>query len=419
MSSTVAVTTVGVPIAVEAHGLTDEQLAAFTHAWAGCDARLHERGASREFAATVRIRLGQRRPGDDVASDDLRMLADLTTSAVTVRAIDANRARMLLLHAAAVSDPATGATVALIGPSGRGKTTAATALGRVFGYVTDETAGIGDDLGVVPYRKPLSVKVAGERFKSQISPTDLGLLHPGRHPLRLAGLVLLDRRDDAPLEPSVTTVSLADAVSELVPQISHLAARDAPLHRLRDVIDAVGGLVRVTYREAAHLAPVIGGLLAREAESHPGEGAAARGFAGAAAVRGAGTPARPGPEQPPHKRTDPEPTLHDGAAPERGLVRRRDVDDWIDDGDRVIVLRANRVRVLDGIAPELWRSLPAAEHELVVRVVAAHGEPQRGDAAAMVTRALAALAEAGLVGGGPVDAARGTAPRSTPGRLPG
>ena len=48
-----------------------------------------------------------------------------------------------MLHAAGIAD-ADGLVVALVGPSGMGKTTASSYLARHgFGYVTDETVSIG------------------------------------------------------------------------------------------------------------------------------------------------------------------------------------------------------------------------------------------------------------------------------------
>ncbi|MGL1701453.1 hypothetical protein ACSTH3_00245, partial [Vibrio parahaemolyticus] len=47
--------------------------------------------------------------------------------------------------------------LALVGPSGAGKTTAVRVLGGHFAYVSDETIGIARDLTVADYRKPLSI----------------------------------------------------------------------------------------------------------------------------------------------------------------------------------------------------------------------------------------------------------------------
>ncbi len=71
-------------------------------------------------------------------------------------AISGLRGEALMLHASAVALD-DGRVIGFVGPSGRGKTTASQALGRTYGYVTDETLAIRADGSVVAYPKPLSI----------------------------------------------------------------------------------------------------------------------------------------------------------------------------------------------------------------------------------------------------------------------
>ena len=101
------------------------------------------------------------------------MLSSLSQQ-VTLAAIEAARGRAWMLHAAGIATP-DGPVVVLVGPSGRGKTTASRALGAVYGYVSDETVAIDEDGRVWPYRKPLSVIEDFAAPKTQLAPSALGL----------------------------------------------------------------------------------------------------------------------------------------------------------------------------------------------------------------------------------------------------
>ena len=72
---------------------------------------------------------------------------------VTLAALAQRAGELLLLHAAGLAAPDGGGVVVLVGPSGRGKTTAARVLGRHFRYVSDESIGIDTDGTVLPYRR--------------------------------------------------------------------------------------------------------------------------------------------------------------------------------------------------------------------------------------------------------------------------
>lgn len=205
-------------------------------------------------------------PPDRIAVhlDDPADLADALedlTHRVTRAAIASGVGRLVMLHAAALAHPTTGRTAVLVGPSGRGKTTATRELARSLGYVSDETAAIDADGALLPYPKPLSLLGPdGRRPKDTVCPDDLGLA-PTPAEARLGALILLDRDPDGPQEPELEPVPLLDGLLGLAEQSSSLAALDAGLHRLADLAASVGGVRRLRYREAATLLPVVEGLL--------------------------------------------------------------------------------------------------------------------------------------------------------------
>ena len=160
-----------------------------------------------------------------------------------------------MLHACAIADLGTGRTIALVGPSGAGKTTAAGSLCERFAYVTDETVGITGELAVVPYPKPLSLKSSGDPFKQQVSPDELGYATVDAQ-MRLHAVLLLDRtagQTMAVLDPVNALEGLANVASET----SYLARLDRPLHRLAQALTQGRGLQRIRYGEASQLPGVV------------------------------------------------------------------------------------------------------------------------------------------------------------------
>lgn len=192
-------------------------------------------------------------------------LAQRITSEVTVGAIGGLRGEALMLHASAVALD-DGRVVGLVGPSGRGKTTAAQALGRFYGYVTDETLAVRADGSVVAYPKPLSIG-SWPGVKTTAPASALGLRGAPADNLRLAAIVLLDRRPGVE-QPFVESVPIIEALSELVPQTSHLSALERPLRTLLEAILSTGGVRRVVYSEASSLPTIIDDVL-RQADDAP------------------------------------------------------------------------------------------------------------------------------------------------------
>jgi hypothetical protein len=189
-------------------------------------------------------------------SDHLLLpLMSRLSSALTLKAIELQHGRMLLLHACALADPHTGNAVVLIAPSGTGKTTAAIALGKQLGYLTDETAAIGVDDVVFPYPKPLSVIVKEAAPKHQISASALGLMHaPDRS--RVTGMALL-QRVDTEQAPRTQVVPTLEALAAVAAQSSAIQLLPRPLHLLAELFGRIGGVRRITYHEIGDAAPLI------------------------------------------------------------------------------------------------------------------------------------------------------------------
>lgn len=299
------------------------------------------------------------------------MLSDLSQR-VTLAAIENARGRLWMLHAAGVALD-DGRVVVLVGPSGRGKTTASRVLGRHYGYVSDETIAIGPGGSIRPYRKPLSVIERQDAPKTQLAPSGLSLRSLPDVPLRLAAIVLLDRRPDAVDDAIVEPVDLGDGLSEIVAQTSYLPALPEPLRTIAAHIAAVGGIRRVIYREADSLVPLIPAI-ADAAAPEPAPREAATADRRSTSLRG-------------------------------GVYTRTASDDAIDleDPERIALLHVDAegqgtVRVIAGIAPALWRAAGASTIEqLTDAAVQAYGAPESGDAAAAVAAAAGDLVVEGVL----------------------
>jgi energy-coupling factor transporter ATP-binding protein EcfA2 len=359
---TLLVDAVGSCVAIDLSTLDAADEAAVREAWA--DATVHAGpDAAPEPVATVSPLRGDRE----------QMLSGLSQR-VTLEAIEAARGRAWMLHAAGVATPE-GAVVVLVGPSGRGKTTASRALGAVYGYVSDETIAIDDDGRVWPYRKPLSVIEDTAAPKTQISPSALGLQPLPDAQLRVAAVVLLDRDPEHAGSPVIDVTDVGDALGELVSQTSFLHHQPAALRFISALAAATGGIRRVTYREAETLPSIIPELVRR-------------------------TPGRIAlPGKPVHA-APPADLEHGG--PRFSRVPAAD-EVALGEPDRIALLTVNdnregHVTVLDGIAPALWRTADGATiGQLTDAAIAAYGEPESFDAADAVLEAVGQLADAGLL----------------------
>lgn len=219
-------------------------------------------------AGSVRVTLGEPgeeattlpRGADDLSSDDLEQLLVSTTQSVTARFIKARIGQLLMLHAGAVCHSVTGASLVFVAEGGTGKTTLARKLARRYSYLTDETVAISNGNRILPYPKPLSMRHHGETSKREVAPGDLVGLPDGVEPW-VARVVLLDREDEHDPEPSIEVLGLLDAIVAMTPETSSLHALPRGLHRCADLIGATGPVLRVRYREATSLTPLVTELI--------------------------------------------------------------------------------------------------------------------------------------------------------------
>jgi len=195
-----------------------------------------------------------------VADRSIDVVLHHLSARVTVGVIEYQAGRLWMLHGAALADPASGAAIALVAPSGTGKTTAARVLGRRFGYLTDETTGVAPDLTIHPHGKPLSLVRSDSALKEQVAPAELGLL-PGPPTPTLRAIVILRR--DGTRTVALDRLRTAMAIAMLAPETSYLGRLDRPLHFVAGIIEQTAGVFEAHYDEAADLEPVVNGLVSR------------------------------------------------------------------------------------------------------------------------------------------------------------
>lgn len=328
--------------------LPDEVRTRIREAWKDCRVR--------SVAASER-RVLELHP--DAFLDPEAGLSTLSTL-VTLEALDALRGTRLLLHAAGVA-AADGRTIALVGPSGRGKTTASRHLGKHFGYVSDETVAVANDLSVSPYRKPLSVITEGLIHKEQIAPSTAGLHGLPEAPLRLVALTLIDRRPDS-TTVGLEVIDLIDAVCEMTPQISYLPEMPAPLQRLAKLFDAIGAPTRLIYRDATELPALV-----QQMFDAP----------------------------PPRAATWTIPRRADSAGPWRATA----YDDAILVDGRACILRDGVVTALEQLGRLVWTMcLAGASEEAIVEAASAEfGEPAEGNASEAIRSTFEELRTRGFI----------------------
>lgn len=228
---------------------------AVAHAWSRCLVDLTaSAGESRRTADPLQI------PAPAVDDEAIRAALQRLSQDVTHRLIAAQTGRLLMFHAGAVSDPKTGASVVFVAPSGTGKTTLSRLLGATHGYLTDETVGVEPASGLIhPYPKPLSISSADRWRKVETSPDHLGLLPAPLSPT-VARIGLLSRSPDQGAPVQVDELGTLDAVAALIPETSALNRLPRPLHTVADLLERTGPLVRLTYREATDLVPLVSRL---------------------------------------------------------------------------------------------------------------------------------------------------------------
>ncbi|WP_430647045.1 ATP-binding protein [Agromyces sp. GXS1127] len=315
-----------------------------------------------------------------ISANSPHALAQRITSQVTLEAIGGLRGEALMLHAAAVALD-DGRVIGFIGPSGRGKTTAAQELGRAFGYVTDETLAVRADGSIIPYPKPLSI-VTESGVKATESASGLGLTGLPQAELQLAALVLLDRRPEVS-QPSVESVPMIEALPELVAQSSFVSALDRPLGTLIDTVRRTGGVRRVVYSEAASIAGLVDDLLATVEEPAP----VVLDVAGLS-QRDCDCAGKPVDEAPGGSAHDVPGAYWRGAFVDAKLV-----------DDALVVLASGRLTVLAGVGPALWLAADGlSEDELKAAANADLPAPPPGvDVDGILSEALSGLVDAGIL----------------------
>lgn len=198
----------------------------------------------------------------EVSGGDETSLFTGLTHAVTGAVIRAQSGRLLMLHAAALADRDTGATLVAVAPGGTGKSTLCTTLGAGRVYLTDETVGIRPDGSVAPYPKPVSLRREASYGKDEVPPARLGLDGPSGRPW-VAGVVLLRRVPDHRGEALVEPMGTLDAIAALAPESSAFMVTDRPLTWLAGLLEDTGGARRVTYADTASLAGLVDEVLGR------------------------------------------------------------------------------------------------------------------------------------------------------------
>jgi hypothetical protein len=208
-------------------------------AWAACDAEPME--VSPLVSPDVRCVLGYAFSADD-ADLALRVALTQLSRDVTRVLVERRAGTHVLLHAAGLASPSDGRCVALLGPSGAGKTTFARVHGD-DGYLTDELVLVDSAGMVAPYPKPFSV-VTLDRVKDEQAPASAVRTARG-----LGALVVLDRVGE-PTVPTATRLDLAESLAAIVPHTSRLSSLRDPLTCLARLIEMCGGAVRLRYSEA-------------------------------------------------------------------------------------------------------------------------------------------------------------------------
>ena len=234
----------------------------FTRAWERCISPAITQAGSASQVVTISLRAHEEQPehGVDVTSESIDALMTAATQVITHAFIAAQTGRLLMLHAGAVAHPVTNRALVYVAAGGTGKTTFTRLLGTHYRYLTDETVAVDEQHRVLPYPKPLSIRVPGSRYKAETPPDDLGIL-PANGPAPVVKILLLDRSDSYQTEPEVEAADLFDALIALAPQTSALSKLDAGLHQLAGLIGTTGGVLRVQYREAESLLPLVADLI--------------------------------------------------------------------------------------------------------------------------------------------------------------
>lgn len=295
-------------------------------------------------------------PAHRAVVSDTDSMPYAVSRALTLHSITRRRGEALMLHAVGVSGP-DGRTVAMVAPSGTGKTTAANVLGQRLGYVSDETVIIEADDRISSYAKPLSIipEGAGAHAKLESGPDDLGLGPTPDHPVLTAIVVL--RRDPDLAAPEFELVSLVDGILQVIPETSALPSLPDPLARLARALCLSGGPFKLCYPEISDCVDLIVNLTAPDAE------------------RDAGAP-----DWEHHPRSDYDlPEVRWSTVTWTSVVQRTPWNDAVTSDGEGVVLHGHTPSRLSRLGVALWQGAdqPTTVPELHARIVEAiGGHPQ-------------------------------------------
>lgn len=312
-----------------------------------------------------------------VVLGDLDALPYDLSREVTRCGITRLRGQHLLLHAAALSDDRDRAVV-LVAPSGGGKSTATSVLGRHLGYLTDESVVVtaGDELA--PYPKPPSLVVdpAHRALKDEPAPDDLGLLPTPSRPHLTALLTL--RRDPATTTPSIEPVGLLDQLLAVLPETSAVWMLPDGLDRLARAVSVGGGPHELRYAEIETCVDLVREHLRAAAE------APARVTWRRHAPQEEATPVS-------------DPAVGPGPVDGATACRRASWTDAVEADGQVLVLRGPEPVLLSGVGALAWLmcAQPCGFQEILDRAVDDLGE--HPDARDLVRQALDDLVAAGVL----------------------
>jgi hypothetical protein len=288
------------------------------------------------------------------------------TTQVTLAALRATAGERYNLHAGGLADD-DGRVLAVVAPSGTGKTTATRLLAERLGYVSDETISITPDGRVHPHAKPLSLVTDPEHpgRKEQRSPDELGL-RPTPVTARLGRFVVLRR--GVPDPRGLVRLDTMEALLNLIEQSSSVSQATDPLVTLLSLVQSVGGVWALEYDEISEHLDELEALLARDLTA----------------------------EAVPSLKRHPGGPKMDRRGSVDTLVRLPWVD-AIELDDEVLVLQAMRAVRLDHLMATTWLELtsPRTLDELLALVQSRHGE--HPDARELVEKAVDLLVEEELL----------------------
>ncbi|WP_205820366.1 PqqD family protein [Microbacterium sp. A20] len=296
------------------------------------------------------------------------------SSNVSGAVIEQHCGELWLLHATAVAD-SSGNVVVAMSPSRDDARfhVAIKHLSRRFFCVGTDAVGIDHQAGVTLIRtRSRDANGTDERGTSRV-PASLVDDEMLPSTLRLAKIILLDGDDEHPLEPVVESLDLGESLELLAPRSPFLAQWPAPLRAVASILTASQGSVRVAYRDAETLIPVVERLMA----------SGLRATVSSVRPRSArGTAALP--------------------ATDDALFRAATADsvELPDGRTAVLGLRGSdeRLRILDEVSSVVWRAADGSPHAALRRAVLRQLDPQHANTdAAAVDQAIQSLRDVGML----------------------